>query len=105
MSMFSSDVIKRIDRYLEKDEFLNLICSVKNKYATAEDLLAEMDKSGVEMAAISGFAAESGPLPGDERLRAGCGFPNPRRLLPMAVVFAGSVEEKLNAAAIWELSG
>lgn len=87
--VFPPDVINKIDRYLEKDEFLNLICSSpKNKYATAEDLLAEMDKSGVEMAAISGFAAADPGLcreMNDYVLDAASR--NPRRFLPMAVVF------------------
>lgn len=86
--VFPPDVIKKINKYLEKDEFLNLICSSpKNKYATVEDLLAEMDKSGVDMAAISGFAAVDPGLcreMNDYVLDAASR--NPRRFLPMAVV-------------------
>ena len=87
--VFPPDVIKRIDRYLEKDDFLNLICSSpKNKYATAEDLLAEMDKGGVEMAAISGFAAADPGLCREMNdYVLDVASRNPRRFLPMAVVF------------------
>lgn len=86
--VFPPDVIKNIDKYLVKDEFLNQICSSpKNKYATAEDLLAEMDKSGLEMAAVSGFASSDQGLcreMNDYVLDAYSR--NPKRFLPMVTV-------------------
>ena len=86
--LFPPDVIRGIEDYLQKDEFLNLICSSpRNKYASAEDLLEEMDKCGVDKAAISGFASSDQGLCREmndyilEMTRN-----NPQKFLPMAVV-------------------
>jgi predicted TIM-barrel fold metal-dependent hydrolase len=86
--LFPPDVVGRIKEYLEKDAFLCQICtSPLHKYASAEDLLAEMDKCGLDKAAISGFASSDQGLcreMNDYVLEAA--RINPRRFLAMAVV-------------------
>ncbi|NMB40684.1 MAG: amidohydrolase [Firmicutes bacterium] len=86
--LFPPDVIANIEKYLEKNEFLAQLCSSpRHKYATAEDLLAEMDKCGIDKSAISGFASSDQGLCREmndyilEMAKA-----HPQRFLPMAVV-------------------
>lgn len=86
--LFPPDVVGKIDEYLKKDEFLDQICSSpQHKYASAGDLLEEMDKCGVEKAAISGFASRDPGLCREMNnyiLEAAAA--TPRRFMPMAVV-------------------
>lgn len=86
--LFPPDVTRRIDKYTGQDPFLAGICSSKgHKYATVEDLLAEMDRCGVEKTAISGFASSDPGLcreMNDYILEAARLFP--QRLIAMAVV-------------------
>jgi predicted TIM-barrel fold metal-dependent hydrolase len=86
--LYPPDVTRRIEKYTRRDPFLKEICSSKgHKYATLEDLLAEMDKCGVERTAVSGFASSDPGLcreMNDYILEAARLFP--RRLTAMAVV-------------------
>ncbi len=86
--LFPPEVTCEIERYTTGDPFLHSICTSKgHKYATVEDLLQSMDKNGVEMAAISGFAANDQGLcriMNDYVLDASRRYPD--RLLAMAVV-------------------
>jgi len=86
--LFPPEVVGKIDEYLKKDEFLAQICSSpRHRYASAEDLLVEMDKYNVEKAVISGFASRD---PGLCRLMNDYIFEsaaaNPGRFMPMAVL-------------------
>jgi predicted TIM-barrel fold metal-dependent hydrolase len=87
--LFPPAVVEGIEKYLVKDEFLAQICSSpRQKYASAEDLLAEMDKCGVDKAVISGFASSDQGLcreMNDYVLDAARS--NPQKLMPMAVVY------------------
>ena len=89
--LFPPEVACEIERYTTEDPFLHSICNSKgHKYATVEDLLRSMDKSGVEMAAVSGFAAKDQGLcrlMNDYVLEVARRYP--RRLLAMAVVSPG----------------
>ncbi len=86
--LFPPEVTCEIEQYTTVDPFLHSICNSKgHKYATVEDLLQSMDKNGVEMAAVSGFAANDQGLcrlMNDYVLEAARRYP--RRLLAMAVV-------------------
>lgn len=86
--VFPPHVTERIREYTEKDKFLGQICSSpSHKYATVEDLLQEMDKSGIDKAAVSGFASSDQGLcrkMNDYVLEAARNYPD--RFLPMAVV-------------------
>ena len=56
--VFPPDVVNRIEEYTAKDQFLCDICaSPVHKYATADEMLEEMDRCGVDKALISGFAS------------------------------------------------
>ncbi len=56
--VFPPEVTKNIERYIKKEEFLRAICTSRgHKYATAEDVLEEMQKSGVDKTIICGFAS------------------------------------------------
>ncbi len=100
--LFPPEVTSCIDRYTAGDPFLEQICNSKgHKFATVEDLLQEMERSGVEMAAISGFAARDQGLcrlMNDYVLDAARRYPG--RLLPMAVVSPGQrgLEEEISRA-------
>ncbi len=51
------EIIQRAGLYEERDEhFRNLAKSPRNRYATAEDLIQEMDRTGVSLAVTFGFA-------------------------------------------------
>jgi len=86
--LFPPEVTSRINSFLAKDDFLCQICSSPlHRFAAVDDLLAEMDKCGVDMAAISGFASSDPGLcreMNDYVLGAAKSFPH--RFLPMAVV-------------------
>ncbi len=86
--LFPPEVTCEIGRYTKVDPFLHSICNSKgHKYATVEDLLQSMDKNGVELAAVSGFAANDQGLcrlMNDYVLEAARRYP--LRLLAMAVV-------------------
>lgn len=86
--LFPPDVTRNIEKYTCRDPFLAEICSSKgHKYITVEDLLAEMDKCGVEKTAVSGFASSDPGLcreMNDYILEAARAYP--RRLIAMAVV-------------------
>ncbi|MEW5922108.1 MAG: amidohydrolase family protein [Bacillota bacterium] len=88
LHLFPPEITCCIDKYTAKDPFLHQICSSKgHKYATVEDLLQVMERCGVEMAAVSGFAAKDQGLcrlMNDYVLEAARRYP--RRLLAMAVV-------------------
>lgn len=87
--VFPPEVIEGIDRYLEKDEFLKAICtSPVHRYATAEDLVCEMDRTGVHMSAVGGFACSDPGLcreMNDYMLDAAKKFPG--RIIPMVSVY------------------
>ncbi len=105
--LFPPEVTCEIERYTTGDPFLHEICHSKgHKYATVEDLLQSMDKNGVEMAAVSGFAANDQGLcrlMNDYVLEAARRYP--RRLLAMAVVsparsgFEGEIRRMSEAGA------
>ncbi|MDO9535307.1 MAG: amidohydrolase family protein [Bacillota bacterium] len=86
--VFPPDVTQSIKEYTDKDNFLCQICSSpSHKYATVEELLQEMDKSGIDKAAVSGFASSDQGLcraMNDYVLEAAANYPD--RFLPMAVV-------------------
>jgi len=86
--LFPPEVTRNIEKYTCRDPFLAEICSSKgHKFATVEDLLAEMDKCGVEKTAVSGFASSDPGLcreMNDYILEAARAYP--RRLIAMAVV-------------------
>jgi len=86
--LFPPEITKNIEKYTRRDPFLAGICSSKgHRYVTAEDLLAEMDRCGVDKTAISGFAASDPGLCREmndyilEAARA-----HPQRLMAMAIV-------------------
>ena len=101
--LFPPEVTCEIERYTTEDRFLHSICNSKgHKYATVEDLLQSMAKNGVNMAAVSGFAANDQglcSLMNDYVLEASRLYPD--RLLPMAVVSPGrpGVEEEIRRAS------
>lgn len=86
--LFSPEVTASINRYTSRDDFLRQICSSPgHKFAAAEDLLEEMNRCGVQMAAAGGFACSDHGLcreMNDYVLEANCKYPG--RLLPLAVV-------------------
>ncbi len=86
--VFPPEVVARINDYLDRDPFLEMICtSPAHKYASAEDLLAEMDSCGVNKALVSGFACSHAGLcreMNDYVLNAA--RKHPRRILPMATL-------------------
>ncbi len=86
--LFSAEVTANIDRYTSRDDFLKQICTSRgHKYATVEDLLEEMDRCGIQMAAAGGFACSDHGLcreMNDYVLEANRKYPE--RLLPLAVV-------------------
>lgn len=98
--VFPPHVIGEVDKYLERDAFLKEICSSPvHKYATVDDLLQEMDKCGIEKAAVSGFASSDEGLcreMNDYVLEAAKSFPS--RLFPMAIVSMreGNIEKELS---------
>lgn len=103
LHLFPPEVTCCIDKYTAEDPFLQQICSSKgHKYATVEDLLQVMERSGVEMAAVSGFAAmDQGlcRLMNDYVLEAARRYP--RQMLAMAVVSPGQpgCEQEIRRAA------
>ncbi len=86
--VFPPEVIDRIDDFTAEDDFLREICSSPvHRYATYEEMLAEMDRFGVDLALISGFASADPGLcrvMNDYVLQAARLYPD--RFLPMAVV-------------------
>ena len=61
--LFPPEIVPEIQKYTDKDPFMKLICSSpKQKYASVEDLLAVMEKDGVDKAAICGFASRDAGL-------------------------------------------
>ncbi|MGI9861990.1 amidohydrolase family protein [Moorella naiadis] len=51
------EVIAAVERYRGMDHYFNLLTSSpKNKFATAEDTIAEMDRAGIDVAVVFGFA-------------------------------------------------
>ncbi len=61
--VFPPHLVANIENYLEKDPFLKLICtSPGHKYASVEDVLEEMEKSRVDISAVSGFACSDSGL-------------------------------------------
>ncbi len=100
--LFPPEVTRRIEKYTCRDPFLAEICSSKgHKYATVEDLLAEMDKCSVERTAVSGFASSDPGLcreMNDYILEAARIYP--QRLIAMAVVspLDKMMEEELDRA-------
>ena len=83
--VFPPGLVPSMDRYLEKDSFLKMICtSPGHKYACVEDVLEEMEKSGVDAAAVGGFACSDTGLcreMNDYVLNAAEKYPG--RVLPM----------------------
>lgn len=56
--VFPPEVTRNIERYFQKEDFLRSICtSPVHKYATIEDVMEEMEKSGVGRTIICGFAS------------------------------------------------
>ena len=102
--LFPPEVTRNIEKYISRDPFLGAICSSKgHRYAAVEDLLARMDKDGVDMAAASGFAASDPGLcreMNDYILDASRRFP--QRLLAMAVVspLDRFMEQELDRAVV-----
>ncbi len=98
--VFPPAVIEQIEDYLCKDAFLKEICSSPvHKYATVEDLLQEMDRCGVDKAAISGFASSDEGLCREMNayvLESAAQYPE--RLIPMAVInpLAPGMEKELS---------
>lgn len=92
--LFPPEVTASIDRYMAGDDFLREICTSKgHRYATAEELLVEMERCGVQMTAAGGFACSDGGLcreMNDYVLEASRRYPG--RLLPLAVVNPGCPE-------------
>ena len=86
--LFPPEITRNIEKYTCRDPYLAAICSSKgHKYATVEDLLAQMEQSGVDMTAVSGFASSDPGLcreMNDYTLEAARSYP--RKLLSMAVV-------------------
>ena len=109
LHLFPPEVTCCIQKYTAADPFLHQICSSKgHKFATVEDLLAVMERSGVEMAAVSGFAAKDQGLcrlMNDYVLDAARRYP--RRLLPMAVVSPAQpgFEQEIRRAAAQGAAG
>jgi len=51
------EVIASVERYRSLDPYFNLLTgSPKNKFATGEEAIAEMDRTGVDRAVVFGFA-------------------------------------------------
>jgi len=56
--VFPPEILPSINTYLETDPFLKTICtSPGHKYASLEDLVAAMEKGGVDKALAGGFAS------------------------------------------------
>ncbi len=87
--IFPPDVVDRIEDFTADDKFLHDICSSPvHKYASAEEMLEEMDRCGVDKALISGFASSDPGLcrqMNDYVLQASKSYPD--RFYSMAVVF------------------
>ena len=102
--LFPPEVTRNIEKYTSRDPFLAEICSSKgHKYATVEDLLAQMDQNAVDITAVSGFASSDPGLcreMNDYTLEAARLFP--RRLIAMAVVspLDRLMEQELDRAVI-----
>lgn len=89
--LFPPEVTSNIQKYTVEDSFLRQICNSKgHKYATVEELLENMEKCGVEVSAVSGFAANDQGLcrlMNDYVLEAARRYPE--KLLAMAVAAPG----------------
>ena len=100
--IFPPEVIRDIDKYACRDAYFAAICSSKgHKYATAEDLLAQMELSGVDITAVSGFACTDPGLcreMNDYTLESA--RKHPGKLLAMAVVSPADklMEQELDRA-------
>ena len=103
--LFPPEVTADIDRYTSRDSFLKEICSSpRNKFAGMEDLLAEMDRCGIQMAAAGGFACSDHGLcraMNDYVLEANRQYPG--RLLPLAVVVPNRPDLEAEIARSQEL--
>lgn len=86
--IFPPDIAKHRDRYVERDPcFAELYSNPKSKLATAEDLIASMDQSGIDMSAALNIGWSSHELcvqTNDYILEAARRYPD--RLIPFCSI-------------------